>query len=1054
MAQNVRQSRLFAAEDYTAVYESYVNANLQAYDFDTIRSAMVEYIRATYPENYNDWVESAEFVALLDVIAQFGHNLAFRVDLNSRNNFLSTADRQDAVFKLAEFLGYQPRRNVPATGHMKVVSVKTNETVIGAAGTTLGGKELRYDNSSNADNLDDFITVMNAIFSPSNQFGSPRKEATINSVLTQFYNLNNLDNQNVKQINGNVQGTSQPFNVISMNYDGATRTTYESEPNPGAAFTLMYRNDGRGISSQDTGFFMAFKQGNLTYRDFVIDSPIDNQVLDIDVTNVNQTDVWVQTIDNDGNVLRSWSKVDSVAGRSTSYSALADGVRDIYSVKTLADNKISIQFPDRRFGNLPRGNIRVWYRTSVNETYVLRPDDMGSKTVSFTYKGIDGNQYTAVFGLQLYVSVNNASKSESLDDIKAAAPRIYATQDRMITASDYGSYLLRQSDSIIKIKPVNRTHSGHSRYVELVDPTGMYRNLNIYATDGIIYKYGDIVQRYATNVSPKTIYEKYIKTILSDDETINLYYDAFRPSFEALKDISSAYEFNDVEKFRWVVATEPVGTTSTGYFEDTKNFPGEPQRVGKTQGNWLRYVTVGAMVKFRKDNSALNKPDEYYWAKVSRVYANGLGVDNITGEPTGLTTNGLGAIALDAVIPTGCYVEMIYPALVRQFTESERELIIAFIDQDKDFAIKYDYVNLGWDIIADPTSLANSAVPNSFGLDDDSWLIQINYDASGDTERYVITNRVVRYEVRSNEIDFSNISNEYELDFRSRKKKRDTIQVWDFSTIPAKSGTFYVYGYHVAENGIYDPNRVILALVDNTGDERPDNPESFANLATGFIGVDDIPELVIGAENLRLEWKHIPDDNEIPDPSFTNIIDVFTLTKQYDTEYRAWLTDQRSTAADEPLQPTVDELSSQFKQITNRKAMSDTIIYRPVKYRVLFGPKAESELQATFRIIPMYGTNLTTNEIKTRVVEAINSYFEPANWDFGEPFYFTELAAYVHKEMAGILSSFVIVPQDEAGVFGNLFQITPRTDELFIPDVSVTDIDIIDSITADNIRAR
>lgn len=103
MAQRVRQTRLFAAEDYMAVYDSYLNANFKAFDFDTIRESMVEYIKSNYPESFNDWIESSEFVALLDVVAQFGHNLAFRLDLNARDNFLSTAKRQDSVFKLAEF---------------------------------------------------------------------------------------------------------------------------------------------------------------------------------------------------------------------------------------------------------------------------------------------------------------------------------------------------------------------------------------------------------------------------------------------------------------------------------------------------------------------------------------------------------------------------------------------------------------------------------------------------------------------------------------------------------------------------------------------------------------------------------------------------------------------------------------------------------------------------------------------------------------------------------------------------------------------------------------
>ena len=97
MAQAQRQTKLFAAEDYTAVYESYINANLQAYDFDTIRESMVDYIRQNYPESYTDWVESAEFVSLLDVVARFGHALAFRVDINARNNFISTAERTDSI---------------------------------------------------------------------------------------------------------------------------------------------------------------------------------------------------------------------------------------------------------------------------------------------------------------------------------------------------------------------------------------------------------------------------------------------------------------------------------------------------------------------------------------------------------------------------------------------------------------------------------------------------------------------------------------------------------------------------------------------------------------------------------------------------------------------------------------------------------------------------------------------------------------------------------------------------------------------------------------------
>ena len=45
------------------------------------------------------------------------------------------------------------------------------------------------------------------------------------------------------------------------------------------------------------------------------------------------------------------------------------------------------------------------------------------------------------------------------------------------------------------------------------------------------------------------------------------------------------------------------------------------------------------------------------------------------------------------------------------------------------------------------------------------------------------------------------------------------------------------------------------------------------------------------------------------------------------------------------------------------------------------------------------------------------------------------------------------MPENEDSVFGTLFQITPMTDEMFIPDVSISDIEIIETITKENIKA-
>ena len=114
VSQQQRQKQLFAAEDWQVIYQAFTQVNFNAYDFPTIRTAMVEYIRLNYPEDFNDWTESSEFVAIIDLLAYLGQSLAFRMDLNTRENFLDTAQRRDSIFRLARMLNYQPQRSIPS----------------------------------------------------------------------------------------------------------------------------------------------------------------------------------------------------------------------------------------------------------------------------------------------------------------------------------------------------------------------------------------------------------------------------------------------------------------------------------------------------------------------------------------------------------------------------------------------------------------------------------------------------------------------------------------------------------------------------------------------------------------------------------------------------------------------------------------------------------------------------------------------------------------------------------------------------------------------------
>ena len=146
--------------------------------------------------------------------------------------------------------------------------------------------------------------------------------------------------------------------------------------------------------------------------------------------------------------------------------------------------------------------------------------------------------------------------------------------------------------------------------------------------------------------------------------------------------------------------------------------------------------------------------------------------------------------------------------------------------------------------------------------------------------------------------------------------------------------------------------------------------------------------------------------------------------------------------------PTSEQLELSYSSLDNYKAVSDTIIYNPAQFKPLFGAKADPKLQAQFKVVKNSNIVVSDNEIQTSVIAAINSYFDVANWDFGETFYFSELAAYLHMQLVPKISSIVIVPANEASVFGSLMQVNANINEIITSCATVNDVKIISAITA------
>jgi hypothetical protein len=207
----------------------------------------------------------------------------------------------------------------------------------------------------------------------------------------------------------------------------------------------------------------------------------------------------------------------------------------------------------------------------------------------------------------------------------------------------------------------------------------------------------------------------------------------------------------------------------------------------------------------------------------------------------------------------------------------------------------------------------------------------------------------------------------------------------------------------------------------------------------------------VGRDNLKFQYIHNADYESRIDPGVTNIMDIYILTRRYDQTFRQWL---NGTLTQEPLPPSSDNLYNLLSPaLNNIKSVSDEIIYHPVKYKILFGEKATQDLQATFKIVKNNDLVITDNDAKANVLSAINEFFALENWDFGDNFYFSELAAYVMNRLSPYIVNFVIVPKKAAINFGGLYEIRSEKDQIFINGATVDDIEIISTITASKLKA-
>ena len=722
MSATDRENRLLVAENWTKIYQSFKNADFQSYDFENLRRTMVNYLRQNYPEDFNDYIESSEYLALIDLIAFLGQNIAFRVDLNARENFLELAERRESILRLARVISYNAKRNVAATGLLKVSAIQTTENVVDSNGRSLANQSIIWNDVSNQNWYDQFIRVINAAMSKTQQFGNPIDSASIYGIPTHQYRLQATNTDvPVYTFTKTVSGLSMNFEITSTTFNGQSYI-YEEPPKVGNSVACVYRDDGHGAGSANSGFFFNFKQGTLNTGLFTITHPSSNESIDIDTPNINNDDVWLYQLDMSGLETSAWTRIESLTGNNVIYNSLNKNIKNLYSVSTKTNDAISLIFGDGTYGSLPQGTFRAYYRISNGLSYIINTTDIRNVTVDIPYLSSDGRNQTLTVTLGLTTAVSNSAPTESNTSIKTNAPQNFYTQNRMISGEDYNIVPLVSNQQVLKIKAVNRSSSGISRYFDLKDPTSKYSSTTLFSDDGVLYsenKIGTSSFTFVYKTDIAGIINNTVLDIISGTYLRNFYYSNF-----VLNSIFS----NSVSTWTPSVtsAIDSTGTVST------------------TSLFLRQYLKVGALVKFvapvgyyfdtndantlKVGNATVTGSTHYIWAEIVNIPQNNTYV-------------------LNKPIPAKSVIISIIPKYVSTLTEAVSLTMVDLIYSNQLFALRYDETVSEWKIILANDLNLISKFDKSFQGDesnmnlDASWLLMFSPRHGG----YTISSREVRY---------------------------------------------------------------------------------------------------------------------------------------------------------------------------------------------------------------------------------------------------------------------------------------------------------------------
>jgi hypothetical protein len=668
----------------------------------------------------------------------------------------------------------------------------------------------------------------------------------------------------------------------------------------------------------------------------------------------------------------------------------------------------------------------------------------------------------------------------------------------MVNGEDYNLYPLQSSQSL-KVKAVNRVYAGQNRYMDINDPTGNYQNLNVFSQDGMLFSESNLNRQDIPSgsiLNSNAIVSTYVQPLLNGSN------DTMSVATELRDFFLASYPRYASSVLAWRTTSINTRSINGAFFTGPS-----AQKLGSAVHTSAPqvYIRQGSLIKFANSGwaSVMDIIGDGDGISQSGVLSNGQGTVTLNSQvasgdliqyivPAWRTT-----LTSDEISDIATYIDKkqtfgigFDPKAAAWYPISNDNLSpdAAFsmtnarnttsTSKDASWLVKMVYVGPTWQIyirsqryvfesvndvrfyfantskVIDPlTGRAMQDYINVMGINsqpttpialgtDRLWKIKSQYvypDGYAEPRSVQVTFWDSKTEnVPDNPDEF--------IDIVDTTVGPNNILFW--KQFISSDGYQYYDPITISSDMIFSRKSLISTATWSNGDLAYvlETSTFYQYINKQLVDVTEYYKVRTGRNSIKYLWKHYASNDQRIDPAINNIIDMYVLTNGYDTDLRNWIS-TNGPIATKPSVPTTDDLQVTFGAFESYKMMTDQIIWHPVSYKILFGTQADPAYQVRFKVVKATGSTISDSEVKSRVITAINSYFSLANWDFGSSFFFTELAAYLHTQLATVIGSVVIVPLTGGSKFGDLFEITAQPDEIFISGARVSDIDIVTALS-------